>query len=297
MAKRQVFLFNNNLDQKNKVLEIYIDLLKNKNISPSNILLLSINNQKIYDKLLPNILEFVNKGFEEIWIDNFSSFSRKILRKYYYLLNIPKDFEVISGFEQKLLLKRIFEKEDFFNFKNFKNLEEGNKILFNKLKNSDIFINDILNLLDLFKLNYDSENLRLKEIIQKIYIQSENILSFSHFYTIYEVYQKYLKIYNFLDYKDLNLKTIELFQKNQQILEHYQNKFQYLILEEMEELTELDSKLLELLFSKCEQNKNLNFFGTANFDSSIYNFKGTDKKFGEKLIEKLNLEKNFLCKD
>ncbi len=285
MLERKIIFSNDIALAREKAKQKYIDLL-NLKISPDKILFLSINAHRFESELKNEILEKTNFGFEEIYIDNFSSFSKKIIRKFYYLLDLPKDFEVISGFEQKLILKKILTEEDFFRYDSFKNLDEENRKIFNKVKITDIFINSLIDLLDNFKSNidiYKKENL-ISNFYHDKFCSSKLKLNFYNFYDIYKVYQNFLKQYNFLDYKDLIVKTIELFLHNPIVLDYFKEVFSNVILEEAEEITKLEAYLLEILCSK----KDINLFFTYT-DKCIFTYKGTSINFIKNLIKKLDL--------
>lgn len=298
MLERKVIFSKDIALIREKAKQKYINLLKN-GISPSKILFLSINAHKFQDELQKIILENTFDSFEEIYIDNFSSFAKKIIRKFYYLLDLPKDFEVISGFEQKLLLKKILKEIDFYNYDSFKNLDSENKKIFDKVKKTSIFINLLVDLLDAFKGNisiYKNENKDKIDDFYYKYLEKSNLnlnifkkLNFYNFYDIYKVYQFYLKEYNFLDYKDLIVKLIELFSYNFEVIENFKNNFSNVILEEAEEITELESYFLEILLFK----KDKNIFFTYS-DKSIFNYKGTDINFAKTLIKKLDLNEETI---
>jgi DNA helicase-2/ATP-dependent DNA helicase PcrA len=88
---------------------------------------------------------------------------------------------------------------------------------------------------------------------------------------VYVVYQKLLKENAALDFDDLILKTVELFKKNPQILEKYQNKFQYILVDEYQ-----DTNHAQYLLTKMLSQKWNNICVVGDFSQSIYSFRGAD---------------------
>ncbi len=88
---------------------------------------------------------------------------------------------------------------------------------------------------------------------------------------IYPFYQRILKENNALDFDDLLLRTIELFQKNPQVLEKYQNKFQYILVDEYQDTNQAQYILTKLLSKKWQ-----NICVVGDFSQSIYSFRGAN---------------------
>ncbi|MFC1485015.1 PD-(D/E)XK nuclease family protein, partial [bacterium] len=216
--------------------------------------------------------KYTANGFEDIWIDNYSSFSKKILRKHYLSANIPKNFEVISGFEEKFLLDKIL---------NNKTLKLN---VYENTKNYSGFIKSLVDVIDLIKL-------RDKKFLNTNLMENNAILKqkFEDIKTIYSLYKQELEKYNFLDYKDLLIKTTELFERPQ-IVDIYKNKFKYIFIDDLEEITHLEYKLVLKL---CYQANNI--ISAANPNGSIYKFRGADpKNLLPKIEKELNLTKIYL---
>jgi DNA helicase-2/ATP-dependent DNA helicase PcrA len=99
---------------------------------------------------------------------------------------------------------------------------------------------------------------------------------------IYSLYQKKLKKNNALDFDDILFKTVELFINNPDILEYYQNKFKYILIDEYQDTNYCQYRLVSLL---AKQHKNLCVVGDD--DQSIYSWRGAD------IGNILNFEKDF----
>ncbi len=88
---------------------------------------------------------------------------------------------------------------------------------------------------------------------------------------IYPFYQRILKENNALDFDDLILKTIELFKKNPDVLEKYQNKFRYILVDEYQDTNQAQYILTKLLSQKWK-----NICVVGDFSQSIYSFRGAN---------------------
>lgn len=87
----------------------------------------------------------------------------------------------------------------------------------------------------------------------------------------YAIYQKLLKEYGALDFDDLILKTVELFKKNPDVLEKYQNKFKYVLVDEYQDTNHAQYLLTKMLSAKWN-----NICVVGDFSQSIYSFRGAD---------------------
>ncbi|MFZ5365761.1 MAG: ATP-dependent helicase [Patescibacteria group bacterium] len=111
---------------------------------------------------------------------------------------------------------------------------------------------------------------------------------------IYLLYQKLLKVQEALDFDDLLVETVRLFQKNQEVLQKYQNRFCYILVDEWQDTNKAQYILIRLLASKS---RNLCVVGDAS--QSIYGFRGADfrnlmyLKEDFKDLKIINLEQNY----
>ncbi len=269
MKAKQIYLGNYKTGKTRKLIEIYLDLVINKSVTPEKILFFCTNENSLQNIILEELLKSGIKGFQEIWITNYFAFCKKIL-----LESLDKKFEVISGFEQKFVLKKVLDdtKNSGFDFE--QNIE--------KLKYSNTFLKDCLNFIDSVKLNY----------FEFPVIKSENLQN-SDFFKILKIYQSKLEELNFLDYRDLAIKTIEFLRENPSILKFYLDKFEYIFIDDLEEITSLDFELLKLFCNA--QNAKVKIFAALNENASIFGFRGANpKKYVSKFIEEFKFERNFL---
>lgn len=102
--------------------------------------------------------------------------------------------------------------------------------------------------------------------------------------SVYRLYQQILKDNDALDFDDLLIKTIQLFEKNPEVLEKYQNKFQYILVDEYQDTNQAQYKLTKMLADRLH-----NICVVGDFSQSIYSWRGADfrnlKKFQETFPE------------
>lgn len=134
------------------------------------------------------------------------------------------------------------------------------------------------------ELNIDSKEYSPKMFLAAISAQKDKLIDSSEFARraagdymqtmvskVYTMYQKKLKECNALDFDDLIVKTVELFESNRDVLSYYQDKFKYILVDEYQDTNHAQYRLVSLLAAK---NKNLCVVGDD--DQSIYKFRGAD---------------------
>jgi DNA helicase II / ATP-dependent DNA helicase PcrA len=88
-------------------------------------------------------------------------------------------------------------------------------------------------------------------------------------FSMYEKYQEKMKSYNALDFDDLLVKTVQLFENHPDVLEIYQNRFQFILIDEYQDTNHAQYKLIKLL-----SNKHKRVFAVGDPDQSIYSWRG-----------------------
>ena len=214
-------------------------LIAKKNVLESNILAITFTN-KAAKEMKERIYSLVGETSKYIWINTFHSMCVRILRQHIDLLGYNKNFTILDTSEQKSIIKNIVKEL---------NLSEDSyqpntilKIISNS-KNSMISVNEMK--------------------AQARFGFMKNVAE------IYEYYQKYLKKNSVLDFDDLMLKTIVLFEKHPEVLAIYQNKFEYIHVDEYQDTNVIQYKLIKML---SEVHKNICVVGDD--DQSIYSWRG-----------------------
>jgi len=235
---------------KTKVLTTRIAHLINCGVSPYEILAITFTNKaakEMRDRL--NILVPNNNAF----VGTFHSFGLRIIRENYLKLGLDRNFTIIDSDDVLSIIKKIL-KEKGIDTKECAPSYIRNRISFIK--------NEMLTPAEIEKfMTSDAEQIAVE---------------------VYEEYKKRLKNNNSVDFDDLLTLPVELFLQDKETLEHYQNKFKYILIDEYQDTNEVQYKLTKLLANKYQ-----NLFVVGDPDQSIYMFRGANFR------NILNFEKDY----
>ena len=228
-------------------------LIEEKGVAPWNILAITFTN-KAAQEMRERVDALVGYGSEDIWISTFHATCSRILRRHIDLLGYDRNFTIYDASDQKSLMKEVL-KEMKIDTKQFPERSVMSEISSAK--------NEYKSPLD-YRNEYGSNfcNQRIADI--------------------YEHYQKRLKENNALDFDDLLVKMVDLFQTNPDVLEHYQDRFQYIMVDEYQDTNTVQFLLVSLLAKKYR-----NLCVVGDDDQSIYKFRGAN------IYNILNFEKVF----
>jgi DNA helicase-2/ATP-dependent DNA helicase PcrA len=235
---------------KTKVLTTRIAYLIQNGIYSSHILAITFTN-KAAKEMRERLDNLVDENYS--FVGTFHSFGLRVIKENYSLFNLTKNFTIIDSDDSLNIIKKLMKDLDI----DPKFVSPGfikNKISFIK--------NNMLN---------DSEIERFLSSEQESYATK-----------VYYEYEKLLKRNNSLDFDDLLKKPVELFTNNDEILDKYQEKYQYILIDEYQDTNEVQYKLVKLMASKY---RNLFVVGDAN--QSIYAFRYANYK------NILNFEKDY----
>ena len=217
-------------------------LIDEKQVNPWNILAITFTN-KAAGEMRERVDQLVGFGAESIWVSTFHSTCVRILRRHIEYLGYNTNFSIYDSDDQKTLMKQVFKAMDV-DTKQFKE----RSVLGTISSAKDKLIGP-----DEFLLNA-GQDFRQRGIGE-----------------IYKEYQKRLRKNNALDFDDLIVKTVELFQNNSEILNYYQERFKYIMVDEYQDTNLAQFKLISLLASKYR-----NLCVVGDDDQSIYRFRGAD---------------------
>jgi len=251
---------------KTRVLTYKVIYLIEQGVDPSNILMVTFTN-KAANEMKERMQKFFQaKGkFELPTISTFHALCAKILRIDGERIGIPKNFLIYDDQDQKDAVKQAFEVLGI-SIKEYKPSSVLNSISGAK--------NELIN--ESEYPNYARGH--FQEIVAKTYL----------------VYQKVLKENGALDFDDLILKTVELFRKEPEILQKYQNKFMYILVDEYQDTNHAQYLLTRMLSQRCN-----NICVVGDFSQSIYSFRGADflnlAKFKDdfKNVKTFSLSQNY----
>ena len=211
-------------------------------VNPWNIMAITFTN-KAAGEMRERVDNLVGFGAESIWVSTFHSSCVRILRRHIEILGYTTSFSIYDSDDQKTLMRQVFKTLDI-DTKQFK--ERSVLAAISSAKDKLIPPEEFL-------LNAGGD-FREKKTGE-----------------IYKEYQKQLKKNNALDFDDLIVKTVELFQNNPQILDYYQERFRYIMVDEYQDTNMAQFKLVSLLASKYR-----NLCVVGDDDQSIYRFRGAD---------------------
>ncbi len=217
-------------------------LIQEKEVNPWNILAITFTN-KAAQEMQERINHIVGFGAESIWVSTFHSCCARILRRYIEFLGFTSKFSIYDTEDQKTIIKEVCKKCEI----DTKELKEKTILsAISKAKNEMISPEE-------YRKSADKD-LDKRKIAMA-----------------YQEYQIQLKKNNALDFDDLLCKTVELFEKNQDVLQHYQKRFQYIMVDEYQDTNLVQFQLIHLLGGETQ-----NICVVGDDDQSIYRFRGAD---------------------
>lgn len=235
---------------KTKVLTTRIANLIENGVKPYNILAITFTN-KAAGEMRERVNNIINA--HDAFIGTFHSFGLKIIRENSALFNLTSAFTLIDTEDQTSIIKKIM-----------KDINITDKMI------SPAFIKS--------KISFIKNNMLSDSEIANFLISENEKIAVK----IYYEYEKILKRNNTLDFDDLLKKPVELFNSNKELLEKYQDKFKYILIDEYQDTNEVQYKLVKLLSKKY-----LNLFVVGDPSQSIYAFRGANYQ------NILNFEKDF----
>ena len=211
-------------------------------VNPWNILAITFTN-KAAEEMRQRVDNLVGFGAESVWVSTFHSACVRILRRFIDRLGYENHFTIYDTDDQKTLIKEVCRKVDV-DTKVFK--ERSLLSAISSAKNEMI-------LPDEFELNTGGDFAKMK--IAKVYRE----------------YEAQMRANNALDFDDLLVKTVQLLQTQPDVLESYQERFRYIMVDEYQDTNTVQFQLVSLLAGKY---KNLCVVGDD--DQSIYKFRGAN---------------------
>ncbi len=241
---------------KTKVITTRIAYLISKKLAkPEEILALTFT-EKAAQEMEERVDILVPYGYTNIWISTFHSFGDKILRENALEASLSSDFKVLDESSQAIFLR-----DHLFEFELDHYLPLGNPTryikalisFFSRLKDEVIFPSELL------------------EFAKKKYIKNSNDSDAQKMMELAIAYEKYeilMRESGHVDYGDQILRCIELFTKNPKLLNNYQKKFKYILVDEFQDTNYSQNEFLKML------SKASNITVVGDDDQSIFRFRG-----------------------
>lgn len=217
-------------------------LIEEQHVNPWNILAITFTN-KAAGEMRERVDQLVGFGADSVWVSTFHSLCVRILRRYIDRLGYDNNFTIYDSDDQKTLMKEVCRKLDI-----------------------DTKIYKERTLLGMISSAKD-------EMITPAEYEMNTMGDFGRrkIAQVYKEYQKQLKSNNALDFDDLLMKTVELFRCCPDVLEYYQDRFRYIMVDEYQDTNTVQFKLISLLASKYQ-----NLCVVGDDDQSIYKFRGAN---------------------
>lgn len=238
---------------KTKVLTTKVAyLIEEKNIDPNNILAITFTN-KAAKEMKERIFKLEGNSAFYIQISTFHSFGLKILKGNCELLGYEKNFTILDSDDSLSIIKKIMKELNIdankYNPKAIKNVISNNK---NEIIDPEKYS---------LYVNTDFDEIALE---------------------VYRKYEKSLKINNAVDFDDLLILPLKLFNNNPGVLQKYQEKYKYVFIDEYQDTNEPQYILSKMISAKY---KNITVVGDA--DQAIFTWRGANYK------NILNFEKDY----
>lgn len=216
-------------------------LIEEKLINPWNILAITFTN-KAAREMKERVNGLLGAGGEDVWISTFHSMCVRILRRDVDHIGYSRNFTIIDSSEQLTLMKRVVKEL------NIDPKKYDPRSLLGAISNAK---NELLTPAD-----YEAQQGGFfEQMVAKCY----------------QLYQKELRRNQCMDFDDLIMVTIRLFQDNEEVLQFYQRKFQYIHVDEYQDTNHAQYTLVNMLAARF---RNLCVVGDA--DQSIYGWRGAD---------------------
>ena len=217
-------------------------LIEEKGVNPWNILAITFTN-KAAGEMRERVDRLVAFGAESVWVSTFHSACVRILRRHIDRLGYDSKFTIYDSDDQKTLMKDICKRLQI----DTKQWKEKTLLgIISSAKNELIGAQE-------YEMNTmgDFSKRKIAEA--------------------YKEYQRQLRTNNALDFDDLIMKTVELFKLNPDVLEAYQERFKYIMVDEYQDTNTAQFKLISLLASKYQ-----NLCVVGDDDQSNYKFRGAN---------------------
>ena len=237
---------------KTRVLTERIIKLIDDGVSPYNILAITFTN-KAAKEMRVRVQNKIGDVADSIFIGTFHSFGLRILRENYDAIGYSSNITILDTDDTKSLIKRILKENSF--------------------DPADYDIKHIISRISSAK----NDGISPLEFSKLFLNEHDKVISL-----VYEKYLKLLKENNSVDFDDLLLKPVEIFKKRKDILEKYQERFRYILVDEYQDTNSIQYELCKMLAKKYN-----NIFVVGDANQSIYSWRNADYR------NILNFEKDY----
>ncbi len=215
-------------------------LIHEKKVSPHNILAVTFTN-KAANEMKERLQNQFDINTRYLWVGTFHSMCARILRNESQYLPIGQNYTIFDDVDQQRIMKNVLK-----------------------------------------EINLAESNFPVKKVLNIISHQKNNLIEYQDFTSddqyfgkylreIYEAYQKFLIKNNGVDFDDMLLYTVKVFQEHPEVLEQYQNRFKYILIDEYQ-----DTNFAQYRFAYLLARMHKNICVVGDDDQSIYSWRGAD---------------------
>lgn len=217
-------------------------LMEEKGVNPWNIMAITFTN-KAAGEMRDRVDKLIGFGSESVWVTTFHSTCVRILRRYIDRLGFSNNFTIYDTDDQKTVVKEVCR-----------------------------------------RLNIDTKVYKERMLLSAISSAKDELITPEEYEldaqgdyhkkriaAVYKEYQAQLRQNNALDFDDLIVKTVELFRYNEDVLENYQERFRYIMVDEYQDTNTAQFQFVSLLAAKYQ-----NLCVVGDDDQSIYKFRGAN---------------------
>lgn len=217
-------------------------LVEEKQVNPWNIMAITFTN-KAAGEMRDRVETMLGGALGGVWVATFHSTCVRILRRYIDRIGFGTNFTIYDGDDQKTIIKEICKR---FQIDTKLYRERFFMAAISAAKDELLSPDDYAK-----QVHGDTRKQKVAEV--------------------YREYQKQLRASNALDFDDLIFRTVELFQKDAEVLEQYQDRFRFIMVDEYQDTNTAQFKLVSLLAAKYR-----NLCVVGDDDQSIYRFRGAN---------------------
>ena len=235
-------------------------LIEEKQVNPWNIMAITFTN-KAAGEMRDRVETMLGGALGGVWVATFHSTCVRILRRYIDRIGFGTNFTIYDGDDQKTIIKEICKR---FQIDTKLYRERFFMAAISAAKDELLSPDDYAK-----QVHGDTRKQKVAEV--------------------YREYQKQLRASNALDFDDLIFRTVELFQKDAEVLEQYQDRFRFIMVDEYQDTNTAQFKLVSLLAAKYR-----NLCVVGDDDQSIYRFRGGKPQIMRNLMNDARPENCFI---
>jgi DNA helicase-2/ATP-dependent DNA helicase PcrA len=238
-------------------------LVTSKNRNVDDILAVTFTN-KAANEMKERLSDLLRQPIGRMWVGTFHSLAHRLLRTHPIEANLSPTFQILDAQDQFRIVKRLMKE----------NGVDEKKL---KIKEVQWFINK----------NKDNGKLPQDIDVGYDYAKKQKV-------KVYDLYENFVQANDLVDFAGLLVKSFELLKNNHSLLNHYQNKFHHILVDEFQ-----DTNQIQYQFIKILHNQNNHVFCVGDDDQSIYGWRGAKIENIQKLendfkpIQVIKLEQNY----